>query len=113
VNDPAYALDKLQTTACQSLIFQMGTKHFQAKQYLVAADWFNLGTHPAFKASSPANISKCFRKTALCYIQNGQHSTASSVLNRCPGNEAATHYILFLSFAYQGLEDEGKFRETI
>ncbi|KAG8907771.1 hypothetical protein FRB99_002270 [Tulasnella sp. 403] len=103
---PVYKLDKVATTACQMLLFQSGGRFFQSKQYPLAAEWFLLATHQCFESTAAANTSKCLRKAALSYVQAGQYAKATATMSKCPGNEAATHYVLFLSAAYQGLEDE-------
>ncbi|KAG9017874.1 hypothetical protein FRB93_004685 [Tulasnella sp. JGI-2019a] len=103
---PVYSLDKTAATASQSLLFQIGGRYYQEKQYLIAANWFDLCTHPVFRAIAASSHSKCLRKMALCYIEAGQHAKASEVIARCSGNEAATHYVAFLCVAYQGLEEE-------
>ncbi|KAG8930527.1 hypothetical protein FRC01_002649 [Tulasnella sp. 417] len=104
--NPAFTLDKIAATACQSLLFQQGGRCFQTKHYLQAADWFKLSADSVFEASSEANLSKCLRKTALCYIQAGKYALASDAIAKCPGSEAATRYVSFLCAAHQGLEDD-------
>lgn len=47
--------------------------------------------------------SKCFRKAALCYVEAREFAMASTVLRRCSGEEAATHYVMFLAAAHQGM----------
>lgn len=108
LEEPDFELDKVAALACQSLIFQIGGRLFQAKQYAEAAEWFLLITHAAFKSSGVATISKGFRKAALCYIHCTEYAKASGVIARCPGNEASIHYVAFLSAAKQGLEDDGE-----
>ncbi|KAG8884008.1 hypothetical protein FRB98_002649 [Tulasnella sp. 332] len=103
---PVYNLDKIAAAASQSLLFQYGSRQHQEKLYLLAANWFDLCTHPAFRSIAGSSHSKCLRKMALCYVEAGQYATASDVIARCPGNEAATHYVVFLCAAYQGLEAE-------
>lgn len=105
--NPAFNLDKVAATACQSLMFQQGGRCFQAKHYLQAAEWFKLSADSVFEATSEANLSKCLRKTALCYIQAGKYALATDTIAKCPGSEAATRYVSFLCAAYQGLEDDG------
>ncbi|KAG8946412.1 hypothetical protein FRC04_011858 [Tulasnella sp. 424] len=102
--NPAFILDKISAAACQSLLFQQGARCFQTKHYLQAAEWFKISADSAFEATSEANLSKCLRKTALCYIQAGQYATATDTIAKCPGNEAATRYVAFLCAAHQGLE---------
>ncbi|KAG8930396.1 hypothetical protein FRC00_001154 [Tulasnella sp. 408] len=104
--NPAFNLDKVAATACQSLLFQQGGRYFQAKHYLQAAEWYKLSADTVFEATSEANLSKCLRKTALCYIQAGKYALATDTIAKCPGSEAATRYVSFLGAAYQGLEDD-------
>ncbi|XP_006457544.1 hypothetical protein AGABI2DRAFT_181685 [Agaricus bisporus var. bisporus H97] len=93
-------------TACLTLLWQYGDRHYQAKKWPEAAGWFLSGTHHLFKGSSSAAISKCFRKAALCYIEHKEYAKASTVIRRCPTNEATTHYVMFLTAIHQGLDDE-------
>jgi hypothetical protein len=46
---------------------------------------------------------KCYRKAALCYIQQREYASAAAVVRLCPGNEAATHYISLLASVKQGI----------
>jgi hypothetical protein len=46
---------------------------------------------------------KCYRKAALCYIQQREYASAAAVVRLCPGNEAATHYISLLTAVKQGV----------
>ncbi|KAF7340474.1 hypothetical protein MVEN_01967700 [Mycena venus] len=101
-----YNLLNLPATACLTLIWQYGDRHFNAKRWAAAADWFLAGTHQLFRASCPASGAKCFRKAALCYIEQHEYAKASAVIRRCPSNEATTHYVLFLTAVHQGLDDE-------
>lgn len=104
---PGFTLEKIAATACQSLLFQIGGRHHQEKHFLIAAKWFELCTHPSFRSAAGTNQAKCLRKTALCYIEAGQHAKVAKIVARCPANEAGTHYVAFLCAAYQGIEDEG------
>ncbi|KAK7461310.1 sporulation-specific protein 22 [Stygiomarasmius scandens] len=92
--------------ACLSLLWQYGDRHYNAKRWSEAADWFVTGSHRLLRDVSPTSSSKCFRKAALCYIEQKQYARASVVIRRCLSNEAATHYITFLTAIHQGLEDE-------
>ncbi|KAF8584952.1 SPO22-domain-containing protein [Ramaria rubella] len=101
-----YELPKVPTTACQSLLWQFGDRHYNAKSWSKAADWFLLGTHDAFKSMTQSNQTRCLRKAALCYIQQQEYARATNVIRRCRNNEAATYYVVFLTAVHQGLEDE-------
>jgi hypothetical protein len=46
--------------------------------------------------------AKCYRKAALCYIEQKEYAKASTVVRRCTSNEAATHYVVFLTALFQG-----------
>ena len=46
---------------------------------------------------------KCYRKAALCYIQQREYASAAAVVRLCPGNEAPTHYISLLISVKQGI----------
>ncbi|KAF8525122.1 hypothetical protein BU17DRAFT_42114 [Hysterangium stoloniferum] len=97
-----YELQKVPTTACQSLLWQFGNRHYNAKAWYKAADWFLLGTHDAFKSMAKTNYSRCLRKAALCYIQQQEYALATTVIRRCRNNEAATHYVVLLIAMHQG-----------
>ncbi|KAF9467007.1 hypothetical protein BDZ94DRAFT_1212000 [Collybia nuda] len=99
-------LDIVPTTACLTLLWQYGDRHYHAKKWGEAADWFLAGSHKLFGIRSPSASAKCFRKAALCYIEQGEYARASTVIRRCPANEAKTHYVMFLTAVHQGLEDE-------
>lgn len=99
-----YELQRVPTTACQSLLWQFGNRHYNAKAWCKAADWFLLGTHDAFKSMAKTNNSRCLRKAALCYIQQQEYALATTVIRRSRNNEAATHYVVFLIAMHQGLE---------
>lgn len=93
-------------TACLTLIWQRGDRHYQAKKWTEAADWYLAGTHQLFKERSSMTCSKCYRKAAICYLEQKEYAKASTVIRRCPANEAATCYVTFLIAIHQGLEDE-------
>ncbi|KAI0085689.1 meiosis protein SPO22/ZIP4 like-domain-containing protein [Irpex rosettiformis] len=99
-------LSKVPATACLTLLWQFGDRHYNAKRWGEAADWYLCGTHPVFATMARSSHAKCFRKAALCHIQGKEFSAASAVLRRCPGKEAATHYVALLCAVQQGLEDE-------
>ncbi|KAJ6559308.1 meiosis protein SPO22/ZIP4 like-domain-containing protein [Mycena sp. CBHHK59/15] len=101
-----FNLLNLPATACLTLIWQYGDRHFNAKRWLDAADWFLAGSHQLFRAACPTSGAKCFRKAALCYIEQREYARASAVIRRCPSNEATSHYVLFLTAVHQGLDDE-------
>jgi len=98
---------KVAATACQSLLWQFGDRHYNAKAWAKASDWFLLGTHELFKSVvSKTSCSKCLRKAALCYIQQQEYARATAVIRLCQTNEAATHYLAFLIAVQQGFETE-------
>ncbi|KAJ7259902.1 meiosis protein SPO22/ZIP4 like-domain-containing protein [Mycena rebaudengoi] len=96
----------LPATACLTLIWQYGDRHFSAKRWLEAAEWFLVGSHQLFRSGCPTSAAKCFRKAALCYIEQHEYAKASALIRRCPSNEATSHYVLFLTAIHQGLDDE-------
>ncbi|KAK7007973.1 meiosis protein SPO22/ZIP4 like-domain-containing protein [Favolaschia claudopus] len=104
--DAEFNLLTLPATACLTLIWQYGDRHFNAKRWSAAAEWFLAGSHQLFQASCPTSGAKCYRKAALCYLEQREYARASTVIRRCPSNEAATQYILFLTAVHQGLDDE-------
>ncbi|KAJ3982962.1 meiosis protein SPO22/ZIP4 like-domain-containing protein [Lentinula detonsa] len=99
-------LRSIPAAACLSLLWQYGDRHYHAKRWLLAADWFAAGSHRLFRAQHSTSASKCHRKAALCYIEQHEYSRAAAVIRCCPSNEAATHYLAFLVATFQGLEDE-------
>jgi hypothetical protein len=84
------------------LLWRSGGKLFQAKKWSPAADWYLLGGHHLFNKPSPELANKCYRKAALCYIEQKEYAKASTVIRRCGSNEASTHYVAFLTAIYQG-----------
>lgn len=55
---------------------------------------------------------KCYRKAALCYIEKREYAQASAVIRRCPQNEAATLYVIFLIAIQQGLFQYPSYRRS-
>ncbi|KAL4254899.1 Sporulation-specific protein 22/ZIP4 [Abortiporus biennis] len=106
LDNAEYILPKIPTTACLTLLWQFGDRNYNAKRWSEAADWFLAGTHHVFDSMAQASRAKCFRKAALCYLQQRDYSQASTVMRKCPNNEAATHYVRLLTAVQQGLEDE-------
>ncbi|KAJ6605346.1 meiosis protein SPO22/ZIP4 like-domain-containing protein [Mycena vulgaris] len=93
----------LPATACLTLIWQYGDRHFAAKRWSDAADWYLVGSHKLFQEACPTSGAKCFRKAALCYIEQHEYARASTVIRRCPSNEATTHYVVFLTAVHQAI----------
>ncbi|KAI0358894.1 hypothetical protein OH77DRAFT_1493876 [Trametes cingulata] len=98
-----FELPKIPTTACLTLLWQFGDRHYHAKRWSEAADWFQLGTHRAFASMSHISNAKCHRKAALCYIQCREHARASAIIRHCPHTDAATHYVALLIAAHQAV----------
>jgi len=84
------------------LLWQYGDRHYQASRWDIAVDWFLGGTHQLFRGFNEGTM-KCYRKAALCYIQQREYASAAAVVRLCPGNEAATHYISLLTSVKQGI----------
>ncbi|GLB36795.1 putative oxidation-reduction process [Lyophyllum shimeji] len=97
-------LDVIPTTACLTLLWQYGDRHYHAKKWSEAADWFLAGSHELFRTTAPTASAKCFRKAALCYIEHREYARASTMIRRCPTNEAKTHYVMFLIAVLQAHE---------
>ncbi|KAA1468362.1 hypothetical protein DENSPDRAFT_459873 [Dentipellis sp. KUC8613] len=106
IHSAEFDLLKEHATACAMLLWQSGERRFGLKRHSEAADWFLAGTHRCFNNIAQASISKCYRKAALCHIQQHEYAKASNVIGRCPGNEAPTYYVMLLVAVKQGLEDE-------
>jgi hypothetical protein len=84
------------------LIWQYGDRHYNAKKWTEAADWFRAGSHSIFKSMGSSSSSKCLRKAALCYIQKREYAQAASEIRHCATSEATTQYVLFLIAVHQG-----------
>jgi hypothetical protein len=84
-------------------MWQYGGRKYKAKRWPEAADWYLAGSHKLFQATNPQSVTKCFRKAALCYIEQRDFAQASTMIRRCPANEATTHYVVFLIAVHQGL----------
>ncbi|EGO19621.1 hypothetical protein SERLADRAFT_479248 [Serpula lacrymans var. lacrymans S7.9] len=97
-------ITKVPATACLTLIWQYGDRHYHAGRWSVAADWFLCGTHSIFKSLGSVSSSKCLRKTALCYLQCKEYARAATIIRRCHSNEATTHYVKLLISVHQGLK---------
>ncbi|KAK0197894.1 hypothetical protein F5146DRAFT_1099840 [Armillaria mellea] len=81
-----YQLPSVPATACLTLLWQYGDRHYHAKRWSDAADWFIAGSHRLFRESCPASSPK-----------------SSAVIRRCPITEAATHYVIFLTAVHQAI----------
>ncbi|KAF9007848.1 hypothetical protein BDQ17DRAFT_1237313, partial [Cyathus striatus] len=103
VSEAEAELPSIPTTACLTLLWQYGDRHYHAKRWAEAADWYLTGSHRLFRTSSPSTCNKCFRKAALCYIEQREYAQASAMIRRCPTTEASTHYVIFLTAIRQGL----------
>jgi len=90
------------TLSDEQLIWQYGGRHYKSKRWSEAADWYLAGSHSLFKTKSPSSSAKCFRKAALCYIEQRDYALASTVIRRCPTTDAPTHYLSFLTAIHQG-----------
>ncbi|KIY53662.1 SPO22-domain-containing protein [Fistulina hepatica ATCC 64428] len=106
VHEARFELMSTPTMACLALIWQYGDRLYNAKNWNQAADWYMLGSHEVFHNHSPTSRDKCFRKAALCYIDQREYARASAVIRRCPPDQAATQYLVLLASVQQGLEDE-------
>ncbi|KAJ7735328.1 hypothetical protein B0H16DRAFT_1664936 [Mycena metata] len=58
---------------------QCGDRHFNAKRWTVAADWFLAGSHQLFRAACLTSGAKYFRKAALCYIEQREYARATAI----------------------------------
>ncbi|KIK65861.1 hypothetical protein GYMLUDRAFT_950153 [Collybiopsis luxurians FD-317 M1] len=99
-------LGNVPAAACLSLLWQYGDRHYYAKRWSEAADWFGAGTHRLFRINDSFSATKCYRKAALCYIEQREYSRASAMIRCCPSDEATTHYVAFLIAIHQGIDDE-------
>ncbi|KAG1741872.1 meiosis protein SPO22/ZIP4 like-domain-containing protein, partial [Suillus paluster] len=101
-----FELLKAPATACITLLWQYGDRHYHAGRWKEAGDWFSCGTHAIFASLGPVSSSKCFRKAALAHLKRKDYAHAGSIIRRCPDTEATTQYVTFLIAVHQGLEDE-------
>ncbi|KAL0950560.1 hypothetical protein HGRIS_007363 [Hohenbuehelia grisea] len=106
IHETGHALPSIPNTACLTLIWQYGDRHYLAKRWKEAAGWYLAGSHPLFHAENVTVASKCLRKAALCYIEQREYATASAVIRRCPTNEATTQYVILMIAVHQGLDDD-------
>ncbi|KZT09061.1 uncharacterized protein LAESUDRAFT_647835 [Laetiporus sulphureus 93-53] len=97
-----FELSRTSATACLTLLWQFGDRLYQAKRWPAAADWFLAGTHQLFAAVSKLSDSRCLRKAALCYVQQGNFAQAAAVIRRAASDEAATHYVKLLVAVHEG-----------
>jgi hypothetical protein len=88
--------------ALPQLFYQYGERKRSLKRCADAVEWFLLGTRSAFSSVADSCASKCFRKAALCHIEQEEYAQASDIIRHCPGEEAATHYLSFLVAVKQG-----------
>jgi len=84
------------------LFYQYGERKRSLKRCSDAVEWFLLGTRQTFSSVADTCASKCFRKAALCHIEQEEYAQASEIIRHCPGEEAATHYLSFLVAVKQG-----------
>ncbi|KAF8599254.1 hypothetical protein BDV93DRAFT_609374 [Ceratobasidium sp. AG-I] len=100
-----FNMDKTSAAACQLVLWRNGEASYKGKKWTEAAEWFTLSASSAFQSTTNAQ-SRCIRKAALCYIQQGEYAQASMLVSRCPNDESSTHYVKFLAAVHQGLEGE-------
>ncbi|KAI0248099.1 hypothetical protein BJV78DRAFT_1132012, partial [Lactifluus subvellereus] len=98
-----FELPKIGATACLMLFYQCGERKRSLKRCSEAVEWFLLGTRRAFSSVADTCASKCFRKAAICHIEQEEYAQASAIIRHCPGEEAATHYLTFLVAVKQAI----------
>ncbi|KAI9509875.1 hypothetical protein F5148DRAFT_1282528 [Russula earlei] len=99
-----YELPKVGATAC----LMYGERRHSVKRCSDAVDWFLLGTRKTFSSVADTCASKCFRKAALCHIEQEEYAQASDIIRHCPGEEAGTQFLSFLVAIKQGWENDGR-----
>ncbi|KAG8763910.1 hypothetical protein FRC11_009432 [Ceratobasidium sp. 423] len=82
-----FSMEKTSAAACQLVLWRNGEASYKAKKWIEAADWFVLSASPAFQSMAGAQ-SRCIRKAALCYIQQGEYARASTLVSRCSQDES-------------------------
>ncbi|KIR81177.1 hypothetical protein I306_01720 [Cryptococcus gattii EJB2] len=104
--DPDYQLDdKVSAIACQTLLWNIGMFNESKEKITEAAHWYQLAAHTVFKELGGENISRCFRKAALCHMKMTDWTAALDLISLCPKEEASTHYLAFLAAIRQGREE--------
>ncbi|WVO21077.1 uncharacterized protein IAS62_002381 [Cryptococcus decagattii] len=104
--DPDYQLDdKVCAIACQTLLWNIGMFNESKERFTEAAHWYQLAAHTVFKEFGGENISRCFRKAALCHMKMTDWTAALDLISLCPKEEASTHYLAFLAAIRQGREE--------
>lgn len=95
-------ITRLEVISLPQLIWQYGDRHYHAKKWMEAADWFRVGSHQIFKSMGSSSRTKCLRKAALCHIQRREYAQAAAEIRHCATNEATTHYVVLLIAVHQG-----------
>ncbi|KIR41645.1 hypothetical protein I307_05719 [Cryptococcus deuterogattii 99/473] len=93
--DPDYQLD-------DKLLWNIGMFNESKERITEAAHWYQLAAHVVFKELGGENISRCFRKAALCHMKMADWTAALDLISLCPKEEASTHYLAFLAAIRQG-----------
>ncbi|KAG8220197.1 hypothetical protein J3R82DRAFT_1233 [Butyriboletus roseoflavus] len=62
------------------------------------------GTHTIFSSLGASSLSKCFRKAAVCQLQQKEYARAMATIRRCPQNGATTRYVAFLIAVRQAIK---------
>ncbi|THH10579.1 hypothetical protein EW145_g1240 [Phellinidium pouzarii] len=106
LTESEFELEKTPAMACLVVLWKVGDRCYEMKKWAQAAEWFLAGTHKAFASIAQMSCPKCFRKAALCYIEQGEYARASQVIHHCPKGQSSTFYLLFLSAVHQGLEED-------
>lgn len=109
ISDSTFQFSKISCIAVQSILWQRAEKLYSSKAWHEAAAWYLMGTHAAFHGVANATGTKCLRKAVLCFIECRELQKALDILHRCPKDEAATSYLVFLVRTFQGAEEEGGF----
>ncbi|KAL7416796.1 hypothetical protein BDY24DRAFT_378277 [Mrakia frigida] len=104
---PAFNPESASCAAYQTVFWQMGDRAYNAvpPRYAEAAKCYDLGLHPCLDAMK-TYFPKIHRKIALCYIRLQDYERAIERIKACPWKESSTHYLRFMVFAQQGLEDQ-------
>ncbi|ORY80875.1 meiosis protein SPO22/ZIP4 like-domain-containing protein [Protomyces lactucae-debilis] len=87
--------------ACLTFLWKTCESLFERKLYAAAMAWCALGQASIFKTVSDVTKSRFLRKTASCYLEQGDYTNALATLQRLPASAFATPMTRYLLFRVQ------------
>ncbi|EPQ61285.1 hypothetical protein GLOTRDRAFT_31559, partial [Gloeophyllum trabeum ATCC 11539] len=103
MGDMAEAFSGTMDCWVSQLLWQFGDRHYHAKRWSQAAEWFLAGAHSIFSSMGTSTEAKCYRKAALALIHGKEYGRAYTAIRHCPTDEAATYYVVFLTAVHQAI----------